>query len=83
MMFRKLKISEIDSASSIESDYYQMLSESAQTCVYTEKDKTVVLDENLATVWGVDADSKTGYGVKCKIPVQKMKTQPITYIHSL
>ena len=60
----KLKISEIDSASSIESDYYQMLSESAQTCVYTEKDKTVVLDENLATVWGVDADSKTGYGVK-------------------
>lgn len=60
----KLKISEIDSASSIESDYYQMLSESAQTCVYTEKNKTVVLDENLATVWGVDADSKTGYGVK-------------------
>ena len=60
----KLKISEIDSASSIESDYYQMLAESAQTCVYTEKDKTVVLDENLATVWGVDADSKTGYGVK-------------------
>ena len=60
----KLKISEIDSASSIESDYYQMLSESAQTCVYTEKNKTVVLDENLATVWGVDEDSKTGYGVK-------------------
>ncbi len=60
----KLKISEIDSASSIESDYYQMLSESVQTCVYTEKNKTVVLDENLATVWGVDADSKTGYGVK-------------------
>ena len=60
----KLKISEIDSASSIESDYYQMLAESAQTCVYTEKDKTVVLDENLATVWGVDADSKTVYGVK-------------------
>ena len=43
----KLKISEIDSASSIESDYYQMLAESAQTCVYTEKDKTVVLDEIL------------------------------------
>lgn len=60
----KLKISDIDNAGSIESDYYQLLLESAQTCVYTEKSKTVVLEENFENIWGVTADSKTGYGVK-------------------
>lgn len=60
----KLKLSEIENSGNIDSDYYQLLLESAQTCLYTEKNKTVVLSENLANVWGVDSDSKIGYGVK-------------------
>ena len=32
--------------------------------MYTEKNKSVVLDEVLYSTWGVDSDSKTGYGLK-------------------
>ena len=60
----KLKLSEIEDIDSVDSDYYQLLLESVQTYMYTEKNKSVVLDEVLYSTWGVDSDSKTGYGLK-------------------
>ena len=76
----KLELSKIEDVDSIDSDYYQLLSEYEQTCIYTEKSKSVVLDERFRTIWGVDSDSKIGYGLQVENEDIDLEEEKPTYI---